>query len=69
MKRKIRIIRIWYFGRVNLAKKIHIRRFYEALHKVAITNNSFYKYFTAKQFEEMCNTATRYYFASMILRK
>jgi hypothetical protein len=60
MKRRLRILRIWYFGRLKLAKKIHIRVLYWRL--LQIKKRESPVYYTAEHFNNAMNKAQLSYF-------
>lgn len=55
MKRRLRIFRIWYFGKINLAKKIHVRVVYWKM--IQRFKNERSVYYIPEHFNKAMNSA------------
>lgn len=60
--RKYRIFRLWFYGKLKLAKKVRHRIVIEKLLKHAKTCNPVWGYFTPQEFENTMNLAAMNYF-------
>jgi len=69
MKHKLRILIIWYYGRLPLAKLLHKRIIFERLLKSVRDISPIYKYMTPKDFENCVNAAQRAYFATLLMKQ
>lgn len=66
MKRELRIGRVWFYGKLTLAKKIHLIQLYERLLNRAKAINPLYEYMAPKDYEKIISKAMCAYLSKLI---